>query len=106
MYHRVRRIFVMAQDLSVAPLTAAASVTPVGPVAELPEPTTAPSQTAAVSLIPSPELRIDPASGIVVIEFRSHDGKVINSIPSQQQLDAYNGSSMTTLTNPLRSRIA
>jgi len=96
----------MAHDLSVAPLAAPPGISPVGSVAELPEPATALSQIAATSLIPNPKLRMDAASGIVVIEFRDFGGKVENSIPSQQQLDAYSGRSVTALTDTLPPRIA
>src|SRR4051812_6172286 len=37
----------------------------------------------------SPSLRLDPALGLVVIEFRSNSGAVTNSFPSQRQLQAY-----------------
>lgn len=38
---------------------------------------------------PNPTLRLDPALGIVVIEFRDSQGAVKSSIPTQHQLDAY-----------------
>ncbi len=37
----------------------------------------------------NPQMTIDPALGITVIEFLSSTGAVENSIPSQHQLDAY-----------------
>ncbi len=37
----------------------------------------------------NPSLRLDPALGLVVIEFRNESGAVTRSIPSQQQMDAY-----------------
>ena len=39
--------------------------------------------------IPNPQLRLDPALGLVVIEFRDDAGTVTTSIPSQRQLEAY-----------------
>jgi hypothetical protein len=38
---------------------------------------------------PSPTLRFDAALGILVIEFHNDAGQVANSIPTQQQLEAY-----------------
>jgi len=37
----------------------------------------------------NPTLRLDPALGLVVIEFRDERGNVTASIPSQRQIDAY-----------------
>jgi len=96
----------MAHDFSVAPLAATSGISPVDPGAEPPAPAPTPSQIAAVSLIPNPKLRMDAASGIVVIEFRDLGGKLQNSIPNQHQLDAYSGRSATTLTDRQPSRIA
>jgi hypothetical protein len=41
------------------------------------------------SALPNPTLRLDAALGIVVIEFRNTSGEIANSIPTQQQLEAY-----------------
>jgi hypothetical protein len=38
---------------------------------------------------PNPRLRLDPALGIVVLEFLDSGGKVERSAPSQAQLEAY-----------------
>jgi hypothetical protein len=38
---------------------------------------------------PNPTLRLDPALGLVVIEFVSKSGAVTSSIPSQRELTAY-----------------
>jgi hypothetical protein len=38
---------------------------------------------------PNPTLRLDPALGLVVIEFVSKSGAITSSIPSQRQLTAY-----------------
>jgi len=50
---------------------------------------------AARSPIPNPTLRLDPALGLVVIEFRNHTGAITTSIPSQRQLQAYQKWDMT-----------
>jgi hypothetical protein len=46
-----------------------------------------PSATAPGT--PNPTLLLDPALGLVVIEFVSKSGAVTTSIPSQRQLTAY-----------------
>jgi hypothetical protein len=38
---------------------------------------------------PNPSLRIDPALGIVVMEFRDRSGAVAATLPTQRELDAY-----------------
>lgn len=38
---------------------------------------------------PNPRLRLDPALGIVVMEFLDGEGKVARSAPSAAQLEAY-----------------
>jgi hypothetical protein len=47
------------------------------------------------SPIPNPTLRLDPALGLVVIEFRDNSGAITTSIPSQRQLEAYQRWDMT-----------
>ena len=49
-----------------------------------PEPPAKPAQTYT-----NPGLRLDPALGLVVIEFHDASGKLTSSIPSQRQIDAY-----------------
>jgi hypothetical protein len=51
----------------------------------------APQPTAlnAAQMAPNPSMRIDSALSLVVMEFHGSDGKVENSIPTPQQLDAY-----------------
>jgi hypothetical protein len=41
------------------------------------------------SPIINPTLRLEPALGLVVIEFRNDDGTITTSIPSQRQIEAY-----------------
>ena len=38
---------------------------------------------------PSPRMRLDPALGLVVLEFRDHQGQVVQTLPSERQLAAY-----------------
>ena len=53
------------------------------------------SSTLATSLAstqagsPNPRLQLDPALGLVVIQFRDGDQGSATSIPTQQQLEAY-----------------
>ena len=74
-------------DFAVTPFSA--------PVAESPPPPAKSTVEAATPLpqpvvaVPNPELLLDIQVGIAVIEFRSEDGAVTLSIPSQKQLDAY-----------------
>lgn len=55
--------------------------------ADVPHPPTAPPAPPLAHTNPS--LRLDPALGLVVIEFRDDAGLVTHSIPSQRQIDAY-----------------
>jgi hypothetical protein len=48
-----------------------------------------PAATTAAQMTPNPSMRIDSALSLVVMEFHGTDGKVENSIPTVQQLDAY-----------------
>jgi hypothetical protein len=41
------------------------------------------------SALPNPTLRLDAALGIVIIEFGNAAGEIAESIPTQQQLEAY-----------------
>ena len=43
----------------------------------------------------NPSLRLDPALGLVVIEFRNEAGKVTESFPDTRQLDAYRAAQRT-----------
>ena len=52
----------------------------------------APAQTPAAKPMPlfvNPSFQFDSTVGLVVIDFHDTNGTVTNSIPSQQQLDAY-----------------
>ena len=37
----------------------------------------------------NPALRLDPALGLIVIEFRNDAGSITSTIPSERQLEAY-----------------
>lgn len=82
----------MTHDLSIQPLAAARTGSDSGTdptmatARELP-PQTGP--TPAPSPITNPSFRLDPALGLVVIEFRNDAGAVTSSIPSERQLQAY-----------------
>jgi hypothetical protein len=43
--------------------------------------------------VANPSLHLDPALGLVVIEFRDEAGHVTGSIPSQRQIEAYHRAS-------------
>ena len=78
----------MPNERSVSAVAAVggASENPAEPKAE---PFTPPSHAPPVrraSPIPNPQMRLDPALGLVVIEFRDTSGAVTTSIPSQRQL--------------------
>lgn len=80
----------MSSDLSIGP----SSATNPNPVIQIAEAERAASQSrvsaqATSPGTPNPTLRLDPALGLVVIEFVSKSGAVTSSIPSQRQLAAY-----------------
>jgi hypothetical protein len=81
----------MLNDLAIQPFTAvrtnAAIVGDVKAAASQAPPQ--PEQAANPSPIANPSLRLDPALGLVVLEFRNDAGAVTSSIPSQRQLQAY-----------------
>jgi len=47
------------------------------------------TEASLPSASPNPTLELNAALGIVVIEFRSSTGAVVSTIPTQQQLEAY-----------------
>jgi hypothetical protein len=81
----------MPNDLAIGPLTSTRSGTDIVGAAKATSnpPAPAPDAAANPSPIPNPTLRLDPALGLVVLEFRSASGTVTTSIPSQRQLQAY-----------------
>jgi hypothetical protein len=80
----------MPSDLSIGavgldPTFRQAEVAGPGAAASSTVPATVPEASAGV---PNPTLRLDPALGLVVIEFLSK-GAVTTSIPTQRELAAY-----------------
>jgi hypothetical protein len=49
----------------------------------------APVKAKPVQLYVNPTSQVDPGLGLVVLEFHDATGKLVNSIPSQRQLNAY-----------------
>lgn len=80
----------MSNDLAVSSVAAAYAATdtpgqktaPVTQVAQL-------KPAASASAQPNPSLLLNPALGLVVIEFRNDAGAVTTSIPSERQLQEY-----------------
>jgi hypothetical protein len=69
-------------------------------------PDSAPAEPASAQgvMTPNPSLRIDPALGILIIEFHDETGKVSSTIPTAVQIDAYrrtSGQTVKTATSPL-----
>jgi hypothetical protein len=80
----------MSNDITVQAIGSAQ--TGSEPVADArPTAALAPPQARAApsTAYTNPSLRLDPALGLVVIEFRNAAGVVTTSVPSQQQLAAY-----------------
>jgi hypothetical protein len=63
----------------------------------------APDKVAPVAR-PNPTLRLDPELEIVVLEFRDDNGRVRNTIPTEQQLAAYRTWDRTQTGEPPRGR--
>jgi hypothetical protein len=86
----------MPNDMTVQP---AAKVRPAGDSSgemKISPAARAPPQPAVTSSpTPNPILRLDPALGMVVIEFHNTSGALTTSIPSQRQLAAYQKWSVT-----------
>jgi len=81
----------MSNDLVVPPVAVAVSATESTGQAKVAAATVAmePKQTVTSSVGPNPSLQLDPALGLVVIEFRNDAGAVTTSIPSERQIQAY-----------------
>jgi len=82
----------MPSDVSVgAIVSASASQLPAATslVRTSTAPTNATPAAATAAGNPNPTLRLDPALGLVVIEFVSKSGAVTTSIPTQRELTAY-----------------
>ena len=61
---------------------------PAQPVSRPAEPSAAPPAPAA-PIGPNPRLRLDPALGVVIVEFLDSAGKLSRSTPTEAQLRAY-----------------
>ena len=85
----------MSSDLSVTRVAAvSASAEVVRPFGAVPGDKRGPGPEPAAAApvgksLPNPTLRLDPGLAIVVIEFRDETGAVRNTIPTEQQLEAY-----------------
>jgi hypothetical protein len=81
----------MSNDLIVTPVAAAVAATESAGQTKVAASTAAMEpQTSVTSAVgPNPSLELDPALGLVVIEFRNDAGAVTTSIPTEQQLLAY-----------------
>lgn len=60
-----------------------------------PEDSAAAPPPAAAPIGPNPRLRLDPALGVVVMEFLDSAGKVARSAPTEAQLRAYRQAQIT-----------
>ena len=77
-------------------------ISPIGPAPHVtsreqsrtPDPARPPVAQPAQPL-PNPSLRLDPALGLVVIEFRDDRGAVAQTYPSERQLAAYRATSIS-----------
>jgi hypothetical protein len=85
----------MPNDLSVQALSAVAA--PGKTSQEPPRGTGAASANAGTThpVYTNPTLRLDPALGLVVIQFHDASGNVTTSYPSQRQLNAYRAHEQT-----------
>jgi hypothetical protein len=85
----------MPNDLSIQavaqPNTGNSGAAPVKPaaIAAPVEPTAPPATAPAATASPNPTLALNAALGLVVIEFRNSAGAVVSSIPTAQQIQAY-----------------
>lgn len=77
-----------AMVLPTAAASAAAAYNPP-PSRAAGSPAKEPPQPANSPPLPNPQLRIDPALSLVVIEFRDKGGEVALSIPTPKELEAY-----------------
>src|SRR4051812_3186545 len=82
----------MPNDLTIRPISAvrAAGGSAEDPRAAVPfPPETVANPAGSRTPIVNPSLRLDPALGLIVIEFRNRAGVITTSVPSEQQLQAY-----------------
>lgn len=98
----------MTTALTIPPLEP--TCTAQAPLAHAPEPATAPRAAppppaALAPGEPNPTLRLDPALGLVVLQYRDGPNGGSTSIPTQQQLEAYR-TGAATLPPPPKLRQA
>ncbi|MDN3568271.1 hypothetical protein QWZ14_28155 [Paeniroseomonas aquatica] len=80
---------------SATPPTASRSPEPLHGSASaaglLPQPDARPksAEAGAAPAWPNPSLRLDPALGIIVMEFRDRSGSVETTLPTERELEAY-----------------
>ena len=82
-------------DFAVTAVSASVAESPPPPAKSTVEAAATPLPQQVVA-VPNPELLLDIQVGIAVIKFRSEDGTVTLSIPSQKQLDAYASGASTS----------
>jgi hypothetical protein len=71
------------------------------PAQEIAPATPPPAVSAPEAVTPlNPNMRIDPALGIVVIEFRDNSGDLSNSFPTPRELKAYHEAAQAGLPLP------
>ena len=80
------QLVAMPHELSILPSPPMTGSAESKPVTHVP---TAKPEHAPPQPFTNPDLRLDPALGLVVIEFHDQAGKLTSSIPSQRQMDAY-----------------
>lgn len=81
----------MPTDLSIRAVDgiAGAREHPGEPYSVAISPTPPPTPVAPAPPAPNPVLRLDPALGLVVMEFRDGAGNVTTSVPTLRQIEAY-----------------
>jgi hypothetical protein len=77
----------MPNDMAIRPIAPAAPEPAAARAA--PSVPSAPEPAGSAEALPNPTMRLDPALGLVVIEFHNSTGGITTSIPGQQQLNAY-----------------
>ncbi len=79
----------MSNDLTVPSITTAAAAAEPAGQAKVVVSLSAVDIKPVTPVEPNPSLELDPALGLVVIQFRNDSGAVTDSIPSERQLAAY-----------------
>jgi 3-oxoacyl-ACP reductase-like protein len=77
---------------AIAPATVSSGLTPSMTRASDSSTASAAATSTSSSAAPvytNPDIHIDPATNLVVMQFRNDTGTLVDQIPTQQQLDAY-----------------